>query len=367
MSQNLEVASSASTELSANLQQLIDQLPVWRNSIDQIALHVIAKREEFAAEYKKALKQIRPKRRTSRSVISLRSNDVQTRSSSAQSRHHNDESNMTSAILRPNEISPLEPATKYLLANARRTRRKPLSSVHSQASASISNRSQHQLIIYYDSNIQDGFGTLVKDIGGARNLLRKRQHVKTLEQELWLPSLRSAGFGKAHGGPMSSSQRSATNLDLSEKSFSWVRDGRPSNNTDTCLSEATAELEAAQSLCETAAHQFLRYGDCVAEIDRIKTHFDNALRVAQLQVAFLRQEEYNAKIDDPSDEKSATKQHAMASIFAGKIEVTEIPPATTASNETAELEVDSDDGSGADEMVVSMSHFRTARSCGLRA
>lgn len=67
-------------------------------------------------------------------------------------------------------------------------------------------------------------------------------------------------------------------------------------------------LEMAQSLCEVAAHQFLRDGDCRAELEGTRLRFEGCLRVAEQEVARLRQEEDDAVHED--EEKEEEKEEA---------------------------------------------------------
>lgn len=54
---------------------------------------------------------------------------------------------------------------------------------------------------------------------------------------------------------------------------------------------ADKDLEAAQTLCEVGAHQFLRDGNCSEELGGTKERFDRCLDLATQQATLLRQDQ----------------------------------------------------------------------------
>lgn len=79
---------------------------------------------------------------------------------------------------------------------------------------------------------------------------------------------------------------------------------------------ADKQLELAQSLCETAAHQFLRCGDCSSELESVKEKFNLVLEVANNEAARLRAEkekeeaqerEKKEREPEPEQEQERTK------------------------------------------------------------
>ena len=58
---------------------------------------------------------------------------------------------------------------------------------------------------------------------------------------------------------------------------------------------ADTALENAQSLCERGAHQFLREGDCEAEIAGAKESFEQSKRLADQELVGLREEQERRK------------------------------------------------------------------------
>lgn len=345
----------------ASFVYLTDHLPTWLAQIDTLAMHVLAKREEFTAEYKRLLEHVRPKRKKTESVTSLQPDDRQV---SVGSQKDHTSASYTWTPPRRTEISPLDPANKYLFANARRGKRRRGTSLRSGSSGPQTFRNQHQVIIYYDSSLQNAFERLVKDIATARNNLRKGKQTRALERGLWLPSVDKGQHGLRMRSLAATSQlksHSFTNITTEPK---FLLNETPPDDDDASFTDVAKDLEAAQSLCETAAHQFLRDGDCISEIDQIRAHFENVLQVAKAQAKALEQE----KCDPASEIKDTkptvdTRNCDMATAVAEKIGVDIAPVVNT---EATEIEVDSDDNDEEDA-IIDISRFRATRTSGLRA
>lgn len=78
-------------------------------------------------------------------------------------------------------------------------------------------------------------------------------------------------------------------------------------------------LETAQSLCEVAAHQFLRNGDCSAELEGTRIRFEGCLRVAEQEAARLRQEEGDG-IQDEDEEGEEEEEEEEADEYGDEKE-----------------------------------------------
>lgn len=353
--------ASAPMDALASFVYLTDHLPTWISQINTLATHVVTKREEFTAEYKRVLEHARPKRKKTPSITSLPTNNKQ---QSLRSQKNDTNARDTLSIPRPTDISPLEPANKYLFANARRGKRRQGTSFRSCASGPQTFRNQHQVIIYYDSILQDSFEGLVKDIGTARNNLRKGKQAKALERGLRLPSFGSGNYSRTQRGlylPALSKPRLSTDIAVEPKPL--LHDFPPDD--DASFTQSTKDLEAAQALCESAAHQFLRDGDCTVEINKIRAHLENALAVAKAQIETWQQENREPGTDVMDTETAPkTESHDMACAAAGRQAAKTMPVINA---EATEIEVDSDDDTDQGDMVIDISRFRSARMSGLRA
>ena len=66
-------------------------------------------------------------------------------------------------------------------------------------------------------------------------------------------------------------------------------------------------MEKAQSLCERGAHQFLRDGSCQTELDEIKEHLDEVLKLSGGEVAKVRKNEEHKITVEPSGIEQVSK------------------------------------------------------------
>jgi hypothetical protein len=312
------------------------------------------------------------------------------------------------------DISLLDPANKYLFANARRRKRRQGTSIRSGAAAASNFRSQSKVIIYYDSSLQLAFDSLVKNIAAARNHLQKSKLARVLEHSVRLKP--SASF--------SSSSRAATNNGRTRSSV-LPESTRALRNVVTLATppsprhenipgpavtfdEVGDYLDIAQAQCETAAHQFLRDGDCIPEINRIRVAFEKALRVSKEQVEVLKKEkeedeelrrqQQQQEQEQEQDDEVATLKEVDEEAEERRMEedadagsdstaadhsphnhrvvhkVSEKLTSTTATavagvdaGHTDEIEVDSEeDDDAAAAFTIDISAFRTTRSSGPR-
>lgn len=362
--------TSVPMDALASFVHLTDHIPTWISNLDSLATHVAIKHEEFAAEYRRVLEHARPKRKKSPSVASVRTNDGQ-RSVKSQKKIKKKDVSGPDTATPPQlaDISPLDPANKYLFANARRGKRRQGTSIRSGASGPPPFRNQQQVIIYYDSSLQHAFEALVRDIGTARNNLRKAKQARVLEQGLAFPFSTTGSYGRRGWTSMRPNPtQSFPNSNLSVEPKSLLKQSVPDG--EISFDEVANDLGDAQSLCETAAHQFLRDGDCTSEINRIRTICEKVLQVAQLQVEALEKErnkdgnlDSDTKPQSEQAEKVEKADHPLVTV------VEKLGPDTTPSTKTdhAVIEVDSDDDDDEVDLAIDISAFRTMRGAGLRA
>jgi hypothetical protein len=353
--------ASAPMDALTSFVYLNDHLPAWITKINTLATHVVTKREEFAAEYKRVLEHARPKRKKTPSVTSMQTND---KPQSTKSQKNETNARDILAMHRPTGISPLEPENKYLFANARRGKRRQGTSFRSGASGPQSFRNQHQVIIYYDSFLQDCFEGLVKELGTARNNLRKGKQSRALERGLRLPSFGSRDYARTQQGPVPPSPPKVRLVPDIVTETKPLLTGSSPTDEDASFTEADTKLAAAQALCETAAHQFLRDGDCTFEIDRIREYFQTVMQTAKVQIEQWKREK-NGPTQDVTHIEPVVKEerHDKVSAVAEKLGV---KITSVINTQTTEIEVDSDDESADEEMVIDISTFRAARMKGLR-
>ena len=193
-------------------------------------------------------------------------------------------------------------------------RKRKSTSILSGASGPQKHRSRMSLIVYYDSTIQTGFENLVRGIASARNTLRKgkmaasynarlassmmqqeeRANLRNVEKTLEAGSRGSAngaaGDDDTNGGRLRiRNQTSIPSFNRTPSPFSASASASAAAGT-LALEQydvLEADLEAAQTLCEVGAHQFLRDANCTEELVATREKFENCLKIAREQVELL--------------------------------------------------------------------------------
>jgi hypothetical protein len=192
-----------------------------------------------------------------------------------------------------------------------RKRQKTESMMTSEETTKPKYRSRAMVVVYYDSYVQSFFEELVKFVSSQRNLIRKAKMAAKVAQirrlaELEMPEgdddeennheLKAGGglvaarplasgltSGQAGGGerrpqyfgsrPLGGFRNPAALQLISTRSMrtSALNGGLGLFNEKTDIwDELDKGLEYVQSMCEHAAHQFLRDGDCNEEVEKIK-------------------------------------------------------------------------------------------------
>lgn len=257
--------------------------------VDELSARVTERHSEFAKL--SHTPQSRPLKKRNGSTDSIRLNDTThdtvrpDRLSQTPGIRYLSQTIETSLMSSAPRQPSINPNNQVHLQDAQRKRKPRPGSILSGASGPAKYRSRSMLIVYYDSAIQEAIEALVRHIGSARNNLRKGKTTANFKA-------RMSSLGMGFPSIPSSTRRSSTFMILSEKQTPPSRDApnvtvRPDpvaafNQADKCL-------EMAQSLCEVAAHQFLRDGDCSAELEGTRIRFEGCLKVAEQEVARLRQ------------------------------------------------------------------------------
>ncbi len=263
---------------------LTDNIPSWLDRLANLTKHAAQKNAEFVADYAKVVSGLRPKRIKSPSLQSVHSDkDPSIHTSQIDAQNEN-------ALPTPpqaTEINPLEAGTKYLYAQAQK-KRKPDGSIRSGASGPQKFRSKNQVIVYYDAYLQAELDSMVKALGVARNNLRKGRNALTASRGFQLPAL-SRRYDAA---PLAPSLDKTRCHPISPPTVTGKYNLRscsqaPVHEEEACFTDVDQMLEGVQGLYETAAHQFLRDGDCKAELESAQTSLTTILGKAKWTVEVL--------------------------------------------------------------------------------
>ncbi|KIX08415.1 uncharacterized protein Z518_03071 [Rhinocladiella mackenziei CBS 650.93] len=264
---------------------LVENLPSWQATIDSLSVHAAQKNAEFGAEYARLVNQIRPKRRKTPSVASIHTHDAESPIESPTTSSNVDDVASPSDRV---DINPLDAENRCLYVQARR-KRKPDQSLRSGASGPPQFRNKNQVVVYYDGYLQEQLDSMVKLIGVGRNNLRKGKNALAAAKGFRLPTLTTRsgqGYPSLENIKSTMISRNASTL-LQGKQSRGPR-GQPASDDETAFFQVDKQLEIIQSLCETAAHQFLRDGDCRTELDSIHQKFDLVLEQAKTTAESLK-------------------------------------------------------------------------------
>lgn len=231
-----------------------DSIPSWITRVTELAAHTSRKHAEFSEEFKRLAKtqsqaSLRKQRRKNSSVHSIR----------------------------PGSDLLLNPSEAGLEAT----------STVSGDKASVVVRTRRQLVIYYDSHTQAELEQLVQEIRNARNSLRKGKMSQLMRDSTNALDMFAVGrrsresLGGMQLPPLENFRRNNCAPNITTNN---------SQNDDSAFDFADKQLDIAQSLCETAAHQFLRTGDCVKELEDILVRVKIVLQTATQEATRLREE-----------------------------------------------------------------------------
>ncbi|KAI9859979.1 MAG: hypothetical protein M1830_006244 [Pleopsidium flavum] len=278
---------------------LTDNLPSWISSLVELSVRASTTCPEYCQLTQSA--GVTPKKPTNCSTESLRPIDGPEKQQTGVT---------VTETSNPPRVILGDPSNKHLFREARR-KRKP-GSVISGASGPQKYRTRSMIIVYYDSFVQEAFEALVRNIGSARNNLRKGKMQASMKERMSSLGDDEISFTITNFGHSIRPKTMQTKL-------SRVRTG-----PEVRMSQATAvfdtvekELEAAQSLCEVAAHQFLRDGDCGLEIEGTRQRFEVCLTIARKEVDRLEEEEKIEKEQVEAEERAQEEEDKTARMGNG--------------------------------------------------
>ena len=254
---------------------LADSIPNWLERVEKLSQQVSDRYAEFTRLSRNAGTIGSIRRKKTGSTESLRPNDDTQQPVTT--------SNLVAAP--PPVRVDVNPDSKRLFQDFRdQARRKRKStSIMTGASGPQRFRQRYSLIVYYDSSIQEGFEWLVRSISGARNNLRKGKTAASFKARLTSLGMEESPF---IGDRTDLSLRNP-HLPRFPRSYGrFMTDG--SSSPTEAFDSVDKELEAAQSLCEVGAHQFLRDGNCCEELSGTMERFNSCLKTAQAQIEIFK-------------------------------------------------------------------------------
>jgi hypothetical protein len=312
------------------LQELVKNAPEWIQILDDLSSSLIRRQQELAATegYAPPAKSLKNKGSTESMRPKENDNNIPEGAEPELLASPGELSSTTNAIsatsITPGVIVPNPTMQKSSPMPLRKTslRKKPLppnppmirkrktESLASDESVKPKNRTRSMIIVYYDSQVQYTFEDLVRKISLARNAMRKGK------MQLRMASMRRAAQLESETGNVlevddqaddgllvapsgENAEDLATGGELPPLKYRSTRRMGPTRDSGigrgvtqpiprmggrtvagltressvqiSVFDELDTSLEWCQSMCEHAAHQFLRDGACKTEIENIKT------------------------------------------------------------------------------------------------
>ncbi|OCK83588.1 hypothetical protein K432DRAFT_290722 [Lepidopterella palustris CBS 459.81] len=250
---------------------LHENIPVWYKNLTEIEEKVASKQDEIA----RVPVPVMPVLKKSGSTESIRPKD-------------DIKSDAIGIICEEQEQQKQSTAARHYQLQIAKRKRKTTSLLSGHASGPTKYRSRTMIIVYYDSEVQKAFETLVRNIGTGRNLLRKGKMAARMEALAEMtsgnddddegdddPVLAKVGYRPRNGLPNFRSTRPRMGGGMG-----------PTASEQFDIADKT--LEKAQNLCERGAHQFLRDGDCRTELDGVRESLDEVLKLSETEVAKIK-------------------------------------------------------------------------------
>ena len=212
-------------------------------------------------------------------------------------------------------------------------------------------RTRSMVVVYYDSAVQEAFESLFRSIASARNNLRKGKIAATFKARMasldmgessypaarevltLSPKMLKVGLGRRTPGP-----------------------GLGADDNLSCFDEADGDLETTQTLCEVAAHQFLRDGDCRLEIDGMRKKFEHCQEISKREVDRLREEK--AREEEEKRSSAELVQGEQPSVMKSVETTVNPPPPLKQLNSTGTGVIEIDDGSDAESVQIDLSAIK---------
>ncbi|KAF3345608.1 hypothetical protein VD0002_g2353 [Verticillium dahliae] len=262
-------------------------------------------------------------------------------------------SNTPSAIQRQTQQAV---AVAQARARAQVKKRHRTDSIISADNAPAKYRTRTMIIVYYDSYVQSFFEELVKFVSASRNLMRKAKMAAKVAQirrlaELQSPEDEDDGTGELKPGSAADGENNDPLPSLRYMSTRRMGGGPrlpgsspySRNSPAGLLGEQEKDayddldkgLEFVQSMCEHAAHQFLRDGDCTEEIGKIKKRLSDSKVLADKEMARVEREDPALLKESGDAVKARTLRPASM-----RRELTPVKDRTTPASSPMKLEVD---------------------------
>jgi hypothetical protein len=304
------------SEALACFTYLAENAPVWIKSLDELQSRIQGRQPEAA--------------RVVVPLIQAQNFKIKKTSSNESIRQSGPDTSVPSTAGLEITSAPQACDTQHVTTTTEQvltpTRKRKTISLLSVASGTHKYRSRASVTVYYDSEVQESFGRLVRNISTGRNNIRKSRMVDRVWKLNNIHETASSDSARPNRTPLLRTARSASGMPRFDAYIEEnLRSSRrialrppPTINpltatlSDTevqktdAIAEADAALDKAQNFCERGAHQFLRDGDCSEEVAGARAAFQAVARISLQEVERLK--EANAGNDIQQEKKEREEE-----------------------------------------------------------
>jgi hypothetical protein len=231
-------------------------------------------------------------------------------------------------------------------------KRKTFSACSGDQSGPSKYRSRALVVVYYDGDVQKRFTDFVQAVASSRNDIRRSKLSAKVDNHSRSRSSSSGSdsagsFGEDTTKSIGTFTYKTTRLRLQDMSAVSRPDG------SQVLDKVDGLLEQSQTLCEHAAHQVLRDGDCALEVTQAKELLCQARACAEREMPSLEKiaaadEERRVRAEEKQRvERSRQPPPSPPPTDSEKIELLSREPSNDPL-EVDEIEVDDDDDDDSD-------------------
>jgi hypothetical protein len=329
---------------------LQSNLPAWVTRISELTAHTSAKHIEYSEAYRRHT-TYKPRRRKNSSVCSIHTDDFVP---IAQREGPTPEAVEMSVTVKDAATPP---------QHGRKRGADEAPSIDSgERNAFVSTR--HNVIIEYDGHTQKVLEEVVRDIGIARNNIR-RGKMSLMPRPAYRAGLLNntvnIGTNNQPGGaPSALSGLACVRSTRTGGGVVGVSGSTTGIRKESPFDYADKQLELAHGLCETAAYQVLRSGDCGTELDGVEEKFKMLQELVDNEVKRLeeekKQQQAQAPPDDKENETPAKPPQTPTAARLARIAAIAKQPST---DTPGTIEVD--DASSISAESIDLSAFRSSR------
>lgn len=328
---------------------LLDKIPAWIAGLEAVLENATQRQNELLLANQAA--------DSDRTLVRKRSKTSSTRSKRSKQSEHDEPVAHTpfKETVKPETNTPvptlLRPQLPHMTESdalrLSQRKRKTFSACSGDESGPSKYRSRAMVVIYYDGDVQKRFADIVGAVASCRNDIRKSKLSAKVDNFV---RSRSSSSGSGSGG--SGGEDNTKSLDTFARKTTGLRlqdmSAVGTSGSNEALSKVDRFLEQSQNLCEKAAHQVLRDGDCALEVTQTKDLLEQAKSCAECAIPSLERiaaadEERRVKAEEKQRlERSRQPPPPSLPADSEKIELLSRDP----SNETLEvdeIEVDDDD------------------------